>query len=169
VHLGQVLEAGPALADQLGVHVHDDVVVLGVDDAEPALLGQHLERLPDVAEVDHPPSAVRPDVGGEDLDGGIAGLDGLGQLAELRVRRLARQHQVVGPVAAALRRESCVARLDPLARCVSARHVGEVDQRGGAAVERGLADPVGPCVMSVVPSGIMKGCCMCTCGSMPPA
>ena len=53
VHLGHVLEADAALADQLRVHVHDDVVVLGVDDAEPALLRQHLERLPDVAEVDH--------------------------------------------------------------------------------------------------------------------
>ena len=53
VHFGQILEADPALADELGIHVHDDVVVLGVDDAEPALLGQHLERLPDVAEIDH--------------------------------------------------------------------------------------------------------------------
>jgi hypothetical protein len=91
-----------ALADQLGVHVHDDVVVLRVDDAEAALLGEHLERLPDVAEVDHAPGTVRPDVGGEDLDGRVAGLDRLGQLRELRVRRLARQHQVIGPVARAL-------------------------------------------------------------------
>jgi len=53
VHLGHVLVADAALTDQLGVHVHDDVVVLGVDDAEPALAGQHLEHLPDVAEVDH--------------------------------------------------------------------------------------------------------------------
>ena len=89
VHLRHVLEADAALADQLGVHVHDDVVVLGVDDAEPALLGEHLERLPDVAEVDHPAGAMRPDVGGEDLDGRIAGLDRLASSPELRVRRLA--------------------------------------------------------------------------------
>ena len=67
VHLGEVLEADPALADQLGIHVHDDVVVLGVDDAEPAVLGQYLERLPDVAEIDHPAGARRQDVGREDL------------------------------------------------------------------------------------------------------
>ena len=88
VHLRHVLEADAALADQLGVHVHDDVVVLGVDDAEPAFLGEHLEHLPDVAEVDHPPSAARPDASGEDLDGGITGLNGLGQLTDLRVRRV---------------------------------------------------------------------------------
>ena len=144
VHLGQVLEADAALADQLGVHVHDDVVVLGVDDAEPALLGEHLEHLPDVAEVDHAPGAVRPDVGGEDLDRRVAGLDGLGQLAHLRVRRLAAEHQVVGPVAAALGRELLVARLDPLLHAAVGRRVGEIDQRGGAAPQRRHADPVGP-------------------------
>ena len=143
VHLGHVLEADAALADQLGVHVHDDVVVLGVDDAEPALLGQHLEGLPDVAEIDHAARAVRPDVGGEDLDGRIAGLDRLRQLGELRVRRLARQHQVVGPVAAALRREVRIARLDGRLHALVGAHVGEIDQRGGAAVERRHADPVG--------------------------
>jgi len=31
VHLGHVLEAGPILAGQLLVHVHHDIVVLGVD------------------------------------------------------------------------------------------------------------------------------------------
>ena len=105
VHLGQVLEADAPLADQLGVHVHDDVVVLGVDDAETAFGGKDLEHLPDVAEVDHPPGAVRPDVGGEDLDGGVAGLDRLGQLAHLRVRRLAAAASGGRPS-----RSSCLAR-----------------------------------------------------------
>ena len=60
MHLGHVLEADAALADQLRVHVHDDVVVLGMDDAEAALLGEDLEHLPDVAEVDHAALALRP-------------------------------------------------------------------------------------------------------------
>jgi len=99
--------------------VHDDVVVLGVDDAEATLLGEHLEGLPDVAEVDHAAGALRPDVGGEDFDGRIAGLDGLRQLGKLRVRRLAAQHEMVGPVAAALGRELLVARLDTLCTLLS--------------------------------------------------
>jgi hypothetical protein len=44
VHLGHVLEAGPILADQLFVHVHDDVVVLGVDRGDAAGLRQHLQE-----------------------------------------------------------------------------------------------------------------------------
>ena len=36
VDFGEMLKADPAFADQLGIHVHDDVVVLGMDDAEPA-------------------------------------------------------------------------------------------------------------------------------------
>jgi len=71
-----------------------------------------LNTFPDVAEVDHAAGAVRPDVGGEDLDGGVAGLDGLGKLAHLRVRGIAAQHQMVGPIAAALGSELLVARLD---------------------------------------------------------
>ena len=53
VHLGHVLEAGAVLADQLFVHVHDDVVVLGMDDGDAAGLRQDLQHLPDVAEIDH--------------------------------------------------------------------------------------------------------------------
>ena len=116
VHLGEVLEADAALADQLGVHVHDDVVVFGMDDAEPALLGQHLERLPDVAEIDHAAGARRQDVGGEDLERRIAGLDRLGELAGEFGRRLGMQHDVIGPVARAFSDEILVARLDRLLR-----------------------------------------------------
>ena len=112
VHLGEVLEADASFADQLGVHVHDDVVVLGVDDAEPAVLRQHLERLPDVAEIDHAAGARRQDVGGEDLERRIAGLDRLRELTGKFRRRLGVQHDVVGPVARALADEILVARLD---------------------------------------------------------
>ena len=68
VHLGHVLEAGAVLADQLFVHVHDEVVVLGVDRGDAAGLRQDLQHLPDVAEIDHAALAAGGDVGGEDLD-----------------------------------------------------------------------------------------------------
>ena len=59
VDLCHVLETDPSLPDQLRVHVHDDVVVLGVDDAEAAMLGEHLEHLPDIAKVEHANVAER--------------------------------------------------------------------------------------------------------------
>src|SRR5262249_21445118 len=36
VNVGEMLEADPAFTDQLGIHMHDDVVVLCVDNAKPA-------------------------------------------------------------------------------------------------------------------------------------
>ena len=80
VDLGEMLEAHPVLADKLRIHVHDDVVVFRMDDAKPALLRQHLERLPDIAEIDHAAGARGQDVGGEYLQRRIAGLDRLGEL-----------------------------------------------------------------------------------------
>ena len=59
MHFGHVLEAGPVLADQLLVHVHDDVVVLGMDRRDAAGLRQNLQYLPDVAEIDHAALAAR--------------------------------------------------------------------------------------------------------------
>ena len=57
--LGHVLETDPSLPDQLPIHVHDDIVVLCVDDAQAAMLGEHLEHLPDIAEVEHANVAER--------------------------------------------------------------------------------------------------------------
>ncbi len=107
-----MLEADPAFADQLRVHVHDDVVVLGMDNAESARLRQHLECLPDIAEVDHAPGARGQDVSGEYLQCRIAGLDCLGELPGEFGRRLGVQHDVVGPVARTLADEVPVAGLD---------------------------------------------------------
>ena len=84
VHLGHVLEADAVLAHQLLVHVHDDVVVLGVDRRDAAGLGDDLQHLPDVAVLHHAAGVARPDVGGEDLDGGMAGLHRLGKCVEVR-------------------------------------------------------------------------------------
>ena len=78
MHLGHVLEAGPVFADQLFVHVHDEVVVFGVDRGDAAGLREDLQHLPDVAEIDHPALAARGNVGREDLDAWVPGLDRLG-------------------------------------------------------------------------------------------
>src|SRR6516164_8761089 len=111
-----MLVAHPPLADELGVHMHDDVVVFRMNDAESTLLRQHLERLPYIAEVDHAAAARRKDIGGEYLERRVAGLDRLGELPREFRRRLGVQHDVVGPVAWAFADEVLVARLDGLPR-----------------------------------------------------
>src|SRR5258705_2945334 len=93
-----MLVAHPPVADELGVHVHDDVVVFCMNDAKPALLRQHLERLPDIAEVDHAAAARGKNIGGEYLERRVAGLDRLSELAGEFGRRLGVQHDVVGPI-----------------------------------------------------------------------
>ena len=72
VDLREILESDASLADELGVHVHDDIVVFCMDDTEPAFLRQHLERLPNVTEIDHAAAARGQDVGGEDLERRVA-------------------------------------------------------------------------------------------------
>ena len=145
VHFRHVLEADAPLGDQLGVHVHDDVVVLGMDDAEAAGAGERLEHLPDVAEPDHPPLARRRDVGGEDLHRGVARLDHLGDLGHDLSRNLTLQHDVVRVVAAAFAGPVLVPPLDRLADALPLVPDGEVDERRGPAVERRPADHVGTC------------------------
>src|SRR5262249_17069144 len=109
---GEMLVAHPPLTDELGVHVHDDVVVFCMNDAESALLRDYRERLPDIAEVNHAAAARGKDIGGEYLERRVAGLDRLSELAGEFGRRLRVQHDVVGPVAWALPDEVFVARLD---------------------------------------------------------
>ena len=56
------------------------------------------------------------------------------------------QHEVIGPVAAgSCRRSPRRAPRSPAARSCSSRHVGEIDQRRGAAEQRRHADLLGPC------------------------
>ena len=140
VDLGEMLEAHPVFADELRIHVHDDVVVFRVDDAEPALLRQHLERLPDVAEIDHAAAARRQDVGGEYLQRRIAGLDRLRELPGEFGRRLGMQHDVIGPVARAFSDEVLVARFDRLLRRDTVAPIGEIDERRRAAEQRRAPD-----------------------------
>src|SRR5258708_34951310 len=105
-----MLVADPPLADELGVHVHDDVVVFCMNDAESALLRQHLERLPDIAEVDHAAAARGKNIGGEYLERRVAGLDRRSELPSEFVRRLGVQHEVVSPITWAFSGEFLVAR-----------------------------------------------------------
>ena len=81
VDLGEMFKADAALADQLGVHVHHDIIILRVDNAEPAFLRQDLKCFPDIAEIDHAAGARRQDIGGEYFQRRIAGLNGFRELA----------------------------------------------------------------------------------------
>ena len=139
--LGHVLETGALLAHQLLVHVHDDVVVLGVDRRDAAGLGQYLQHLPDVAVLHHAALARRGDVGGEHLDAGVAGLHRLGDLRVDVGRELAQQHRVEGVVAIALAGPLLLPVLDRLLHIHAALDRCEVDRRRGAAEQRRLADP----------------------------
>src|SRR5215472_8685204 len=120
-----MLVAHAPLADELGVHVHD--VVFRVNDAESTLLREHLERLPDIAEVDHAAAARRKDIGGEYLERRVAGLDRLGELPGEFRWRLGVQHDVVSPVARAFADEVLVARLDRLEWQDTIAPIGKID------------------------------------------
>src|SRR5215471_17331897 len=123
-----MLVAHPPLADELSVHVHYNVIVFCMNDAETALLREHLERLPDIAEVDHAAAARRKNIGGEYLECRIAGLDRLCELAGEFGRWLGVQHDVVGPVAWALPDEVFVARLDGLQRRDAIAPIGKINE-----------------------------------------
>src|SRR5215510_8905725 len=138
-----MLVAHSALADELGVHMHDDVVVFGMNDAESALLRQDLERLPDIAEVDHAAAARGKNIGGEYLERRVARLDRLGELAAEFGRRLGVQHDVVGPVTWAFPDEILVARLDGLQRRDAVAPIGKINKSRRPSEERGAANLLG--------------------------
>jgi hypothetical protein len=143
VDLREIFEADAALADKLGVHVHDDVVLFGVDDAEAALFRQHLEGLPDIAEIDHAAAARRQNICREYLECRIAGLDRLRELSGKFGRRLGMQHDVVGPITGTLSDEVLIARLDGLQGRHAVSPIGEIDECRGAAEERCAPDLFG--------------------------
>ncbi len=143
VHLGHVLEADPVLAGQFFVHVHDDVVVLGVDRGDATGLCQDLEHLPDVAEIDHAALAAGGDVGREHLDRGVPLLHRLGQFAEALGRDLAEQHCVKSVVAMAGAGPLPLPAFDRLLDRLAALDRGKVDRCRRAAVQGRKADPRG--------------------------
>ena len=121
--------------------MHDDVVVLGVDRGDAAGVRQHLQHLPDVAEINHAALARGGDVGREHLDRGMPGLHCLGELAEALGRDLAEQHRVKGIVAIAGARPLPLPPFDCLLDRVAALDRGEIDRRGRAAVQSREAHP----------------------------
>ena len=140
VHLGHVLEAGPVLAKQLLVHVHDDVVVLGVDRRDAAGLCQDLQHLPDVAEIDHAALAAGGDVGREDLDRGVPRLDRFLELRQDLGCDLALHHRVKRVVAIAGAGPFLLPSLDRALDAVAGLDEREVDHRRGTAEKGGAAD-----------------------------
>jgi hypothetical protein len=159
----------PVLADQLLVHVHDDVVVLGVDRGKTARLRENFQRLPYIAELDHSALIDRPDVGREDLDAGVPGLHCLWERGkDLRVL-LAAQHQVEAVIAIAGAGPFALSCLDRGLQRHLGEAQGEIEERRRAAVERGTADLLGGALStsSLLP-GIMIGMPQWMCGSMPP-
>ena len=101
MHFGHVLKPGPALLKQPAVHVHDEIIVFGMDHAEPAGTGHRLKHFPHVAEINHPPASAGRDVGGENLDRRITGLDDFRDGIDQFQRHSATQHHVIGVIAMA--------------------------------------------------------------------
>ncbi len=140
MHLRHVLEADAILPHQLLIHEHDDVVVLGVNRRDAAGLGNRLQRLPDVAVLHHAAGVAGANVGGEDLDAGVTGLHRLGQFVVLADRDLAHQREMEPVVAIARALPVRVGLFDRRLDRAIMRALHEVDQRCGAAEQRGAAD-----------------------------
>ena len=140
VHLRHVLEADTVLPHQLLVHEHDDVVVLGVNRRDAARLRDGLQCLPDVAVLHHAAGVAGTNVGGEDLDAGMAGLHRFRQLFVLADGDLAHQRQMEAVVAVARALPVRVGLLDRGLDRAVVRALHEIDQRRGAAEQRGAAD-----------------------------
>ena len=105
-----------ALAFQLRLHVGDDVVLLGVDGHDAAVLADLLEDLPQMA---HGNAGVE---GGKDLEAGDAGLDGLADLAHSAGRDGSRQDVMEGVVGVGVPPEGVPPRLDLRHDGVGRRH-----------------------------------------------
>src|SRR5882757_8535273 len=89
------------------------------------------------------PLTVRPNVGGEHLDRGVARLDRLGQRPEMRQRRLAAHQQVHPVVAIAGAGPLAPPCLDRLLKAGLRRAIDEIEHRCRAAKKRRAADLVG--------------------------
>src|SRR6516162_7299218 len=136
----QILKANAALTNQLGVHMHDDVIVFRVDDAKPSFLRKNLECLPDITKIDHTAAARRQDIGGEYLQRRVTRLDRLRELTTKFRRRLRMQHDVIRPIAGAFSYEILVTILDGLECRSAVAPIGEIDECSCTAVKRCAAD-----------------------------
>ncbi len=135
VHFSHVLETGSTLLKQTTVHVHDQVVVLGVDYSETTGSSHGLEHFPHVAEVNHSPASARRDVCCEYLDRRIAGLDDFRYGIDQFQRHTATEHQVIGIVAVAAPLPILVTTTDGLLKGLPLLPRCKVDHCSGAAVQ----------------------------------
>src|SRR5258707_13935429 len=129
----KILKTHPAFADEFAVHVHDDVVVLGVDNAETAMSREHLKHLPYVAEIDHASAAAGCDIRGEYLHRGIASLNGFSELPGNVGRKIAFHHHVISIIAITGPTPILIASFDSILDTVAMCPPREVDDGGGAA------------------------------------
>ena len=139
MHLGHVLEARAGFADHLVVHVHHDIVVFAMDHTQAVLLRDHLEHLPDVAEIHHAPAAAGRDVGGKHFYGRITRAQHLGELPKNLRRQRALDHYVKAVVTLALARPIFMPVVDGLLDSFAVRPAHEVDHRRRAAIQRRAA------------------------------
>src|SRR6516164_9821793 len=143
VDFSQILKANAALTNQLGVHMHDDVIVFRVDDAKPSFLRKNLECLPDITKIDHAAAARRQDIGGEYLQRRVTRLDRLRKLIRKFRRWLGMQHDVICPVAGTFSDEILVTILDGLECRGAVAPISEIDKCSCTAVKRCAADLFG--------------------------
>ena len=141
VHLSHIHKPGTVFAEEFGIHMHDNVIVFGMDHAKPTLGGKHLKHFPDIAEIHHAALAGRGDVGGEDFRGGVAGFNRLAQLCGEIRRQIAFHHDVESVIAgAAIGLPFGFTFRNGAFNGFAMRPAHEIQNAGGAAVKCGFAD-----------------------------
>ena len=140
MHLRHILKPCAIFAEDLGVHMHDNVIIFGVDHAKPALGREHLKHFPDIAEIHHAALAGRRDISREDFRGGVAGFNRLTQLRRDIRRQIAFHHDVIGVVArAAISLPSCFPFRNGAFDGFAMGPAHEIQNAGGAAIKRSAA------------------------------
>ena len=140
VYLRHILEPCAILAEDLGVHMHDNVIIFGVNHAKPTLARQHLKHFPDIAEIHHAALAGRRDIRREDFRGGVAGFNRLTQLGGNIGRQVAFDHDVIGVIArAAIGLPSRVTFRNGAFDGFAMGPAHEIQNAGGAAIKRSAA------------------------------
>ena len=120
----------------------------------PPALGDDLQHFPDVAKLHHATLPVRPDVGGEHLDRGVARLDRLGQRIEMRQGRLAAHQEVQSVIAIAGPVPLAPPRLDRLLQPALRRAINKIEQCRGATEQCRAAHLIGRCAqLALVAAG----------------
>ena len=140
MHLRHILKPCAVFAEDLGVHMHDNVIVFSVNHAKPAFARQHLKHFPDIAEIHHAALAGRRDIRREDFRGGVAGFNRLTQLRRDIGRQIAFHHDVIGVVArAAISLPSCLPFRNGAFDGFAMGPAHEIQNAGGAAIKRSAA------------------------------